>query len=78
MTGVPSLVGCHISFLVAYSFFSTETITEHRAKTLSNLLPIALATGFSEVEPDVEPLKVQYFFLTRVTSTYQLNNYSEP
>ena len=34
-------------------------MTEHRAKTLSTLLPIALATGFSEVEPDFEPLKVR-------------------
>ena len=33
-------------------------MTEHRAKTLSTLLPIALATGYSEVEPDLEPLKV--------------------
>ena len=61
MTGVPSLVRCFISFHLSYSFFPTETITDHRARTLSNLLPIALATGFSEVEPDFEPLKVQWF-----------------
>jgi hypothetical protein len=36
----------------------TETMTEHRAKTLFGLLQIALATGYSEVEPDLEPLKV--------------------
>ncbi|KAH9047481.1 hypothetical protein EDB83DRAFT_2317547 [Lactarius deliciosus] len=35
----------------------SQTMTEHRAKTLSTLLPIALATGFSEIEPDFEPLK---------------------
>ena len=69
MTGAPSLVRSLIYFHFSYLFFSTETITDHRAKTLSNLLPIALATGFSEVEPDVEPLKVQ-LFSTRVTSTY--------
>jgi hypothetical protein len=33
-------------------------MTEHRAKMLSALLPIALATGYSEVEPDLEALKV--------------------
>ncbi|KAI9453845.1 hypothetical protein BJY52DRAFT_1225384 [Lactarius psammicola] len=37
--------------------FSTETMAEHRAKSLSALLPIALATGYSEIEPDLEPLK---------------------
>jgi hypothetical protein len=62
MTGVPSLVRHSISIHFFYSFFSTETITDHRARTLSDLLPIALATGFSAVEPDFEPLKVQYFF----------------
>lgn len=36
-------------------------MSDHRARTLSALLPIALATGFSEVEPDFEPLKVQWF-----------------
>ncbi len=36
----------------------TETMTEHRARTLFNLLPIALATGYSEVEPEIELLKV--------------------
>ncbi|KAI0246219.1 hypothetical protein BJV78DRAFT_1286673 [Lactifluus subvellereus] len=35
----------------------SQTMTEHRAKTLSMLLFIALATGYSEVEPDLEPLK---------------------
>ncbi|KAH9047121.1 hypothetical protein EDB84DRAFT_1462824 [Lactarius hengduanensis] len=35
----------------------SQTMTEHRAKTLSTLLPIALATGFSEIEPDFESLK---------------------
>ncbi|KAI0250860.1 hypothetical protein BJV78DRAFT_1282923 [Lactifluus subvellereus] len=35
----------------------SQTMTEHRTKTLSMLLPIALSTGYSEVEPDLEPLK---------------------
>jgi hypothetical protein len=35
-------------------------MAEHRARSLSALLPIALATGYSEIEPDVEPLKVNY------------------
>jgi hypothetical protein len=33
-------------------------MTEHRAKTLSTLLPIALATGYSDIEHEFEPLKV--------------------
>jgi hypothetical protein len=36
----------------------TETMAEHRAKSLSALLPITLATGFLETEPELEPLKV--------------------
>ena len=33
-------------------------MAEHRAKSLAAFLPIALATGYSEIEPDPEPLKV--------------------
>ena len=33
-------------------------MAEHRAKSLTGILPIALATGFSEIEPDFELLKV--------------------
>jgi hypothetical protein len=58
MTGVPSLVRHSIFFFLSYLFFPTETMTDHRARTLSDLLPMALATGFSEVEPETEPLKV--------------------
>ena len=36
-----------------------ETMTEHRARSLFNLLPIALTTGYSEVEPEIELLKVR-------------------
>jgi hypothetical protein len=35
-------------------------MAEHRAKSLAGLLPIALATGFSEIEPQLEPLKVPW------------------
>jgi hypothetical protein len=37
---------------------------DHRARTLFALLPIALATGYSEVEPDFEPLKVPEVYVT--------------
>ena len=37
---------------------TTENMAEHRAKSLALILPIALATGFSEIEPQLEPLKV--------------------
>ena len=39
--------------------FPTDTMAEHRARSLSVLLPIALATGYSEIEPHLEPLKVR-------------------
>ncbi|KAH8986525.1 hypothetical protein EDB86DRAFT_2809505 [Lactarius hatsudake] len=35
----------------------SRTMAEHHAKSLFALLPIALATGYSEIEPDFEPLK---------------------
>jgi hypothetical protein len=38
--------------------FITETMAEHRAKSLSALLLSALATGFTETELQPEPLKV--------------------
>jgi hypothetical protein len=37
-------------------------MAEHRAKSLSALLPITLATGFLETEPELEPLKVPWFY----------------
>ncbi len=49
------------NFLSPYLLFLTlhlESTTEHRARTLSVILPIALATGYSELEPDLKPLKV--------------------
>ena len=36
----------------------TDTMADHRAKSLNALLSIALATGYSEIDPELEPLKV--------------------
>ena len=47
-----------LSFSSLEFTLSTETMADHRAKSLSALLQIALATGFSEVDPELEPLKV--------------------
>jgi hypothetical protein len=59
MTGGRCLV-CILSPLLSLNSFSrTETMTEHRTKILSALLPIALATGYTEVEHGFEPLKVR-------------------
>ncbi|KAI9443965.1 hypothetical protein H4582DRAFT_1049491 [Lactarius indigo] len=35
----------------------SHTMAEHRAKSLAALLQIALATGYSEIDPELEPLK---------------------
>lgn len=58
MTGERCLVCIKLLFPYFYLFCWTETMMEHRTKTLSSLLPIALATGYTEVEPGSEPLKV--------------------
>ena len=58
MTGEHLPVG-HSLFLFTRDFIlSTDTMAEDRANSLSALLRIALATGFSEVDPDMMPLKV--------------------
>jgi hypothetical protein len=58
MTGERFLV-CRFIFLFPLEFiFPTETMAEHRAKSLSALLPITLATGLLETEPEPELLKV--------------------
>jgi hypothetical protein len=36
-----------------------ETLATHRASSLIAILPVALQTGYSEVVPELEPLKVQ-------------------
>jgi len=47
------------SFSLALEFIlTTETMAEHRAKSLSAFLLTALATGFAETEPQPKPLKV--------------------
>lgn len=38
-------------------------MAEHRARSLTALLSIALATGYSEIEPHLEPLKVRVSYL---------------
>jgi hypothetical protein len=58
MTGERCLVCVLSLFPTLYSCSWTENMTEHRTSNLSALLPIALATGYSEVEPGIEPLKV--------------------
>jgi hypothetical protein len=58
MTGDRFLVS-HLTFSLSVRFnLKAETMAEHRAKSLSALLPTALATGFSEIVPDFEYLKV--------------------
>ena len=37
----------------------SETMATHRANSLLAILPVALQTGYSEVVPELEPLKVQ-------------------
>ena len=37
--------------------FATDAMAEHRAKSLSAFLSFALATGYTEIEPNLEPLK---------------------
>ena len=36
-----------------------ETMAAHRANLLLAILPVALQTGYSEVDPKIEPLKVR-------------------
>ena len=38
---------------------ATDNMTEHRVKLLSALLPFALATGYSQINPVIETLKVR-------------------
>ena len=59
MTGKP----CHVCYNVLvgtpFSVSILETLAAHRASSLLAILPIALHTGYSEVVPELEPLKVQ-------------------
>ena len=45
--------------VVLSSMFILETMAAHRANYILAILPIALETGYSEVVPELEPLKVQ-------------------
>jgi hypothetical protein len=65
MTGEHFLVRYSILLSPLEFILSTESMAEHRAKSLSTLLQIALAKGFSEIDPELEPLKVPWFFLIR-------------
>ena len=56
--GALSRSSFHPPFSSLDFILSTETMAEHRAKSLSALLQLALATGFSEMDPELEPLKV--------------------
>ena len=60
MTGEP----CHVCQNVLTGILSLvsilETMAAHRASSLLAILPVALQTGYSEVLPELEPLKVQY------------------
>ena len=40
--------------------FALETVAAHRANSLYAILPVALETGYSEVDPELEPLKVRF------------------
>jgi hypothetical protein len=58
MTGGHFLVSYTILLFSVELTLSTETMAEHRSQSLSALLPIALSTGFSEINPDHPPLQV--------------------
>ena len=60
MTGGRFRVRTFTFLRTLFFIFPTDTMAEHRAKSLSALLSIALATGYS---PDLEPLKVCANFL---------------
>ena len=55
---------CHVcppALVVVLSLISIlETMAAHRANSLLAILPVALETGYSEVVPEFEPLKVQW------------------
>ncbi len=54
---------CHVCshfLVIVLSLMSLlETMAAHRASSLLTILPVALETGYSEVVPELEPLKVQ-------------------
>lgn len=51
---------CTLIFVLALNPYRiVENMAAHRANTLLSILPNALETGFSEVFPENEPLKVR-------------------
>jgi hypothetical protein len=60
MTGDP----CHVRQLARYTLamelivHHAENIAAHRAQILTAILPVAVAFGVAEIEPDREPLRV--------------------
>jgi hypothetical protein len=58
-------LGCHVTYVAFFhigrspSISFLETLAAHRASSLLAILPVALQTGYSEVVPEVEPLKVR-------------------
>ena len=68
MTGAHCHVCCKFNALgQQYTDLTSENMASHRAQLLLQLLPMALAYGASEIEPQVEPLKV------RILSTHRRN-----
>jgi hypothetical protein len=39
--------------------FIVENMAAHRTNSLLTILPVALQTGYSEIDPELESLKVQ-------------------
>ena len=58
MTGEPCHVCYNILVGISFSVSNLETLAAHRASSLLEILPVALQTGYSEVVPELEPLKV--------------------
>lgn len=52
---------------------SAETMAAHRAQLLLSLLPNALSFGFTEVDPELEPLKVNNNNKLCVTEMWLMN-----
>jgi hypothetical protein len=75
MTGEHFLVSCSsFSSLVCFDL-NAETMAEHRVKSLSALLPTALATAFSEIQPNFEPMKVLYHMVPNHKELDRLTKY---
>ena len=58
-TGELCHVCYHVLVVILFSLPILETMAAHRASSLLAILPVALQTGYSEIAPELEPLKVQ-------------------